>query len=167
MPAPDHATNGARSGRAGILSAVAALIAVAALALSGWTWWQSRTVEEYSANQQAAAQDTVCRAFASVRTGVATNTNTQPPGGAGDVTGALAAAAVARGALMDGGQYLLLRIEPATPSELADTAKKFANALLDFGAAATAGAPNTDPDQAARSRELDSLSGTLGRMCGA
>lgn len=165
MPAPDH-VHDARSGRSGVPAALALVLAAAALALSGWTWWQSRTEPTYTEAQQSAAKASVCGAFTSVRTGVATNTHLQPPGGDGDVTGALAAAANARGALMDGGQYLLVRLEPATPSDVADTARQFANKLLDFGAAATAGAQNTDPTQEALSKELDTLGDRLGRLCG-
>jgi hypothetical protein len=33
----------------------------------------------------------------------------------------------ARISLYDGGQYLLARLDPATPPELADAVKKFAN----------------------------------------
>lgn len=149
-----------------MLAVFALVIALAALALSGWTWWQSRTAPSYSPEQQSAAQESICRAFASVRTGVATNTHLAAPGGDGDVTGSLAAAANARGALMDGGQYLLARLEPATPPDLADTVRRFANGLLDFGAAATAGAQNSDPEQAGRQRDLDTLSGSLSQMCG-
>jgi hypothetical protein len=142
------------------------VIAVAALALSGWTWWQGRSAPSYSPEQQTAAREGICRAFMSVRDGVATNTHLQAPGGDGDVTGSLAAAANARGALMDGGQYLLTRLEPATPPDLADAVRRFADGLLDFGAAATAGAPNSDPDQTARQRDLDAMSGSLNQMCG-
>jgi hypothetical protein len=149
-----------------VLAAFALVIAVAALALSGWTWWQARSEPSYSPEQQSTAREAICRAFASVRTGVATYTHLEAPGGDGDVTGSLAIAANARGALMDGGQYLLTRLEPATPPDLADAVRRFANGLLDFGAAATAGAPNSDPDQTARQRDLDAMGGTLSQMCG-
>ncbi|WP_422743260.1 hypothetical protein ACN27E_17190 [Mycobacterium sp. WMMD1722] len=165
MPAPDH-VHDVRSGRSTVLAALALVLAAAALAVSGWTWWQSRTEPSYSEEQRSAAKAAVCGAFTSVRTAVATNTHLQPPGGAVDVTGALATAANARGALMNGGQYLLARLEPATPPELADTTRQFANKLLDFGAAATAGVQNTDPGQEALSKELDTLGDRLGQLCG-
>lgn len=167
MPAPYPTADPPRAKGPGVLAAFALVIAVAALALSGWTWWQARSSEpSYSAEQQNTAREAICRAFVSVRTGVATNTHLEAPGGDGDVTGSLATAANARGSLMDGGQYLLTRLEPATPPDLADAVRGFANGLLDFGAAATAGAPNSDPDQTARQRDLDALGGTLGQMCG-
>lgn len=166
MPPPYPPADRPRWKGPGVLAGFALVIAIAALALAGWTWWQSRTEPSYSAEQQTAAKDAVCRAFVSVRTGVATNTHLQPPGGDSDVTGTMAAAANARGALMDGGQYLLARLEPATPPDLADAVRRFANGLLDFGAAATAGAPNDDPGQTARQRDLDSQSDALNKMCG-
>lgn len=166
MPAPVE-VRAARSGRAGVLAGLAVVFAAAALALSAWTWWQSKAEPSYTEEQQAAAKAGICSAVTTVRTGVATNTNLAPPGGDGDITGVLAAAANARGALMNGGLYLLARLEPATPPELADAVRRFAEGLLDFGAAATAGALNTDPEQETRSRELDSLSDRLGQLCAA
>jgi hypothetical protein len=88
-----------------------------------------------------------------------------PPGGPQDVTGTLAVAANARISLYDGGQYLLLRLDPATPADLSDAVKKFANLLLDIGAGATSGAQNSEPEQAARLKEADGLNGTITQLC--
>ena len=96
-----------------------------------------------------------------VRRGVALNTNLQSPGGPGDVTGSLAVAANARLSLYDGGQYLVHRLDPATPTEVADAVEKFASTLMDIGASATAGAQNTDADQAGRLRDADSENAAL------
>ena len=57
----------------------------------------------------------------------------------------MAVAANARVALYDGGQYLLARLQPDTPPELADAIRKFANNLMDIGARSTSGIPNSDP----------------------
>jgi hypothetical protein len=43
--------------------------------------------------------------------------------------------------------------------------KKFANGLMDIGAAATAGAQNSQPDQAARLRDADTANATIGDLC--
>jgi hypothetical protein len=56
-------------------------------------------------------------------------------------------------------------LEPATPPELGDAVKKFANLLLDIGAAATAGAQNSQPDQAARLKDADAANGTIMQLC--
>lgn len=147
-----------------ILAALACVMAAAALAVAVFTWWQSGRPTEYTVEQQASAKDTACAAYGTVRTGVATNTNLATSDG--DVTGALAAAANARVSLIGGGQYVLARLGPATPAELAEPLQKFGDVLMDFGAAATAGALNTDPAQAARLQEIEALNGTLQGLCG-
>lgn len=146
-----------------VLAGFATLMAAAALALSIITWLEVRSTPEYTPEQQAAAKTRACAAYATVRTGVATNTNVASPDGG--VTGSLAVAANARIALIGGGEYVLARIDPATPAELADPLRQFADKLMDFGAAATAGALNTDPGQAALLAEIDGLNGTLGQLC--
>jgi hypothetical protein len=147
-----------------ILAASAFVMAAVALAVAVYTWWQSGQADEYTVEQQASAKDTACAAYGTVRAGVATNTNLTTSGG--DVTGALAAAANARVALIGGGQYVLARLAPATPAELAEPLQKFGDVLMDFGAAATAGALNTDPAQAARLQEIDALNASLQGLCG-
>jgi len=100
-----------------------------------------------------------------VRKGVSMNTNLQPPGGAADVTGALAVAANARLSLSEGGQYLLARLDPATPKPRGDDARKFANSLIDIGAASIAGALNSDADQATRLKDADALNMKIAEAC--
>ena len=157
--------NGAhRSRGALILAGCAVVLAAAALALSVISWLESRRVPEYTPDQQAAAQSTACLAYSTVRTGVANNTNLSSPDGG--VTGSMAVAANARVALIGGGQYVLSRVEPATPPELAEPLREFGNKLMDFGAAATAGALNTDPEQVALRGEIDGLNTSLGQLCG-
>ena len=100
-----------------------------------------------------------------MRNGVQINTNLQPPGGPEDVTGSLAVAANARVALYDGGQYILARLQPDTPPELADAVREFANHLMDIGARSTSGIPNTDADQAARLKEADAANNRITNLC--
>jgi hypothetical protein len=145
-------------------------VAVVALVLSGWLL--SRFLQDgtpnsphYSDAQRADAKQKICAATDVVRKGVSLNTNMPPPGGPQDVTGTLAVAANARISLYDGGQYLLLRLDPATPADLSDAVKKFANLLLDIGAGATSGAQNSEPEQAARLKEADGLNGTITQLC--
>lgn len=163
--------NNNRANRAGPISVVALLVAIAALALAGWTVYRSvinpddKSEPSYSDTQRAEAKVKICTAVDVVRRGVSLNTNLQPAGGPEDVTGSLAVAANARVALYNGGQYLLARIDPATPTDLADAVRKFANNLLDIGAAATAGAQNADPAQAARLRDADSANATVVELC--
>ncbi|MCG5432098.1 hypothetical protein LV457_07305 [Mycobacterium sp. MYCO198283] len=143
------------------------VVAVAALAVAGWAL--ARTYRDpapaYTEAQRAAAKDRICAAVELVRSGVSLNTNLQSPGGPADATGAMAAAANARISLYDGGQYLLARLDPATDAELADAVRTFADTLVDIGAAATAGALNTDPDQAARIQQADAAQQRIATSC--
>jgi hypothetical protein len=119
----------------------------------------------YSGAQRTDAKQKICAAMDLVRKGVSLNTNLQPPGGPEDVTGSLAVAANARISLYDGGQYLITRLDPATPQDLGDAVKKFGNLLMDIGAAATAGQQNSEPEQAARLKDADATNGTITELC--
>lgn len=77
----------------------------------------------------------------------------------------LAVAANARVSLMGGGQYLLASVQPATPADIAEAVRQFGMKLMQFGAAATAGAPDDDPGQQALKRDLDALNSTLDGLC--
>jgi hypothetical protein len=151
-----------------VIAVIAVVLSLIALGLSAWTAFrpaQSPAESVYDTGQQTDAKKAICAATDVVRRGVSLNTNLQSPGGGGDVTGSLAVAANARLALSDGGLYLIARLDPAVPKELADAVKAFANTLLDIGAAATAGLPNTDPDQAARLRTADTQNATVADLC--
>ncbi|WP_460354164.1 hypothetical protein [Mycobacterium sp. ZZG] len=140
-------------------------LTTAVLALGVAVWALLRTVDsgpDYTDQQRAEATAGICAAFQTVRTGVATNTNVEAPG---DIAGALAAAANARVALLDGGQYLLARLDPATPGDLAGEVRRFADQLMDIGAAATAGVPNDDPAQAARLQDAEAASTAISGRC--
>jgi hypothetical protein len=152
-------SDGPHRGR--ILLPITLVVAVAAAALSGWT----PNSQNYTGAQRADAKQKICAATDLVRKGVSLNTNLQPPGGPEDVTGALAVAANARISLYDGSQYLLARLDPATPPELGDAVKKFANLLMDIGAGSTAGAQNSQPEQAARLKDADATNRTITELC--
>jgi hypothetical protein len=161
-------SEGLQGGRVLLFTTLA--VAVVALILSGWLLirhMQEGTPNSpnYSGAQRAEAKQKVCAATDVVRKGVSLNTNLQPPGGPEDVVGTLAVAANARISLYDGGEYLLVRLDPATPPDLSDAVKKFANLLLDIGAGATSGAQNSEPAQAARLKDADSLNGTITQLC--
>jgi hypothetical protein len=74
-------------------------------------------------------------------------------------------AANARLATLGGGEYLLSRLDPATPSELADPVRSFANNLQDIGMNQLVGLPNTDPTVAARLSEAQAASQQITDMC--
>ena len=152
--------------RLSLLTIISLVVAVAALAVAGWTLYRSEfSKTEYDAAQIADAQTEICAAVDVVRRGVSLNTNLSPAGGSGDVTGAQAVAANARVSLYDGGQYLIARLDPATPEHVAETVRDFANNLMDIGANATAGFPNADPAQAERLKKADAANTTLTELC--
>jgi hypothetical protein len=152
--------------RISILSIVALVVAVVALGLAGWTLYKTEfSKPTYDAAQIADAKTKICGAMDVVRRGVSLNTNMAPAGGPQDITGAQAVAANARVSLYDGGQYLLARLDPAAPAQLADKVRDFANNLMDIGAHATAGETNDEPAQAARLKSADDANNTIGELC--
>jgi len=161
-------SGGSRLGR--ILLPITLVVALAAAALSGWLLIRlsqegTPNSPNYSGAQRTDAKTKICAAADVVRKGVSLNTNLQPPGGPEDITGTLAVAANARISLYDGGQYLLARLDPATPPELSDAVKKFGDLLMDIGANATAGSQNSEPAQAARLKDADATNATIAQLC--
>ena len=149
-----------------LLTVISLIVAVAALAVAGWTLYQSnKSDDKHDPTQIADAKVKVCTAADVVRRGISLNTNLAPAGGPGDVTGAQAVAANARVSLYDGGQYLLARLDPATPDQLADKIREFANNLMDIGANATAGVPNGEPGQSKRLADADAANKTITELC--
>ncbi|MGV0644964.1 hypothetical protein [Mycolicibacterium sp. XJ879] len=158
------------SSRSFIVSVAALVVALVAGGLAVWALMKEPEQPPQSTSLFAGTptddpKASICQTFAVVRNGVQINTNLEPPGGPEDVTGSLAVAANARLALYDGGQYLLARLQPDTPQELADAVRTFANHLMDIGSRSTAGIPNTDPEQTARLQEADAASNKLIELC--
>jgi hypothetical protein len=105
-----------------VLALVVALVAVG-LAIWGLVKTPSQSEQVFTGTATDDPKGAICDAFNVVRNGVQINTNLQPPGGPQDITGSMAVAANARVALYDGGQYLLARLQPDTPADLADAVR--------------------------------------------
>lgn len=149
-----------------VLTIISLVVAVAALGVAAWTLYRSDPANtDYSAEQIADAKTKACTAVDVVRRGVSLNTNLMPAGGAADITGAQAVAANARVSLNDGGQYLIARLDPATPEAVAAEVREFADSLMDIGANATAGVTNDDPAQAQRLKDADDANTSLEELC--
>ncbi|MGV0579094.1 hypothetical protein ABQF17_12275 [Mycolicibacterium elephantis] len=158
------------SSRSFVVAIAALVVALAAGGVAVWALLKEppeppQSTSVFTGTTTDDPKASVCDAFNVVRNGVQINTNLQPPGGPEDVTGSLAVAANARVALYDGGQYLLARLQPDTPPELADAVREFANHLMDIGARSTSGIPNTDADQAARLKEADAANNRITNLC--
>lgn len=149
-----------------VLTIISLVVAASALGVAGWALYRSDFAEgDYSLEQVATAKAKACTAVDVVRRGVSLNTNLMPAGGPADVTGAQAVAANARVSLYDGGQYLVARLDPATPAPVAEKVREFADYLMDIGANATGGATNDDPSQAERLNAADQASAALTQLC--
>lgn len=153
--------------RSPAMGAVAMVLAVAALAAASWATVRhsAGTTEDFSADQRAAATAKACAAFDTVRHGADLNTNSAGTGGPDDAADTLAVAANARLSLLSGGQYLISRIDPATPPGLTTEIRNFANTLMDIGAASIAGIKTTDPQQVTRLQDAQALSITVNTQC--
>lgn len=149
-----------------VLTIISLVVAAAALGVAAWTLYRSDPANtDYSSEQIADATAKACAAVDIVRRGVSLNTNLMPAGGAADITGAQAVAANARVSLNDGGQYLIARLDPATPEALSSKVREFADSLMDIGANATAGVTNDDPAQAQRLKSADDANASLKALC--
>lgn len=147
---------------------IVAVVAIIAIGLAAWALLRPAPGSEsdYSDSQRAEAKTRVCDAAEVVSRGVQLSTSIRAPGGQEDATGVLAVGLNARLAAYVGGLYILDRLDPATPREVADEVRVFADLLTDIGASATAGASDADPDQAARLKAADAANTKLRELCG-
>ena len=115
-----------------------------------------------SAQQSDDGKTGVCVAFEMVRNAVSTQTNIDM---GPDPVAREAVAANARLATLGGGEYLLSRLNPATPRELVDAVRSFANNLQDIGIKQLGGASNADPTVAALLNDAQGASTRIADMC--
>ncbi len=149
-----------------IIAIAAVVIGLIAAGIGGYALYAVKhQAKTYTQAEQDTAKIALCDAVKAVSKGIAINTNLAVPGGPDDTTGALAVAANARLALISGGQYLLNKIDPAVPTELATVTRKYANTLLDIGAAATAGDQTDDPQQKVRLDDAGADSKQINDIC--
>jgi hypothetical protein len=145
------------------LAPVALLIAIVAVGLSVWALTSKPTATTSAGTGLSGDPKTrVCAAFGVVSVAVPLQTNNNL---GNDPVAQAAVAANARLALFGGGQYLLNQLDSATPADLADPVRSFANSLQAIGLNALAGAPNTDPAQAARLTDADTTRKQVADSC--
>jgi hypothetical protein len=151
-----------------IVAAAALVIALIAGGLAGWTFYsikQATKAPVTDSTEQASAKTSLCDATVLVRKGISANNTLPIPGGAGDQVGALLKAANARVALVNGAQYLMTKLTPAVPDDLAEAVHKFADTLVEIGAAAATGIANDDPEQANRLHDADTYAAQINDLC--
>ena len=159
-------------------AALALAVIAIAIAIGGALWASTRTPDapavtaqqpdgtaqqpDGTALQPDAAKARACAAFDMVRKAVSvqTNINLGP-----DAVAKVAVAANARLATLGGGQYLLSRLDPATPADLADAARLFANKLQDLAMHQLVGTPNTDAELATLLSDAQAASQNIATIC--
>ncbi len=104
----------------------------------------------------------VCAAFDTVSKAVPLQTNIEM---GPDPVARSAVSANARLALFGGGQYLLNQLDPATPKELAEPVRSFADNLRDIGMNALANVQSSDPDQVFRMAKGDTTRLQIIELC--
>lgn len=148
-----------------------AALVIAVIAIGVAIWALVRSPDEpapspgepaVNAQQSDDAKGRVCAAFDIVRRAVSMQTNIDM---GPDPVAREAVAANARLATLGGGEYLLSRLDPATPPELANAVRSFANNLQDVGLNQLVGMPNTDPTVAALLNEAQAASTQITDMC--
>jgi hypothetical protein len=152
-------------------AALALAVIAIAVAIGGAFWASTRTPGAPAVTAQQpggptlqpdAAKARTCAAFDMVRKSVSvqTNINLGP-----DAVAKVAVAANARLATLGGSQYLLSRLDPATPADLADAARTFANKLQDVAMLQLSGTPNTDAEVAPLLSEAQTASEKIATIC--
>jgi hypothetical protein len=143
------------------LAPAALLVAVVAVALAIWALMSASSTPA-AAEQAGDPKMRVCTAFDTVSKAVTGQTHKDL---GPDPVAQEAVAGNARLALVGGGQYLLSRLDSATPTELADPVRSFANDLQDIGMYALAGVSNAEPEQAARLTQADLVRKQIVELC--
>ncbi len=140
----------------------ALLVAVVAVALAIWALTSASSNAPAAAMQAGDPKMRVCTAVDTVSKAVTLQTHADL---GPDPVAQEAVAGNARLALVGGGHYLLSRLDSATPPELADAVRSFADDLQDIGMNLLAGVPNTDPVQAGRLADADAGRKQLVDLC--
>ena len=155
------------------LVAVALVVAVGALAVAIWALLStppageatSASGDEASSGGEDSSEEAgarVCGAFDTVRNAVSLQTNADL---GADPVAVQAVAANARLATLGGGQYLLTQLSDATPSDLSESVRSFANTLQNIGIGQLAGSPANDPAQVERLNAAQDDAARISELC--
>jgi hypothetical protein len=161
---PDE-TSPPRAGGQGLsrwTAPAALLIAVIAVGVAAWALVSASSKAPAVAAQPGDSKTRVCEAYKTVSNAVALQTHSSL---GPDPVATRAVAGNARLALIGGGQYLLNRLDSATPQQLAAAVRSFANNLQEIGMYQLTEAPNADPAQAARMSEVESVRKQIADLC--
>jgi hypothetical protein len=142
--------------------AVAALvIAVIAAGAAGWALLRPApsSPAPAAASQSGDPKANACAAYKTVSSAVSLQSHADPG------TELQGVAANARLAMSGGATYLLAHLNPGTPADLADAIRSFATGLQDISMNALAGVANTDPAQADRLHNAETVNTRIADIC--
>jgi hypothetical protein len=136
---------------------------VIAIGVATWaSLEQSPTESAVDPQQSEIAKARACGAFDIVLRAVSMQTNANL---GTDAVARQAVAANARLATLGGGEYLVSRLGPATPADLADAVRTFADVIQDVGMNQLVGIPNADPRMAPLLSAAQDASERVAAMC--
>jgi hypothetical protein len=147
------------------IAPVALVIAVIAVAVAVWALLRPAPASSTPAptgQQTADAKSRACTAFNVVHTAVQLQTHADL---GTDPVAVQTVAANARLATAAGGWYLLARLDPATPADLAAAIRSFANDLQDISMYEQAGVSSADPTLSGRLRDGEAASTQIAGLC--
>ncbi|TRW85412.1 hypothetical protein FK535_08380 [Mycolicibacterium sp. 018/SC-01/001] len=147
------------------MAPAALVVAVLALALAAWGLFRpapSETANSSGTPSSGDAKSEICQAFTTVRNAVSLQTNADL---GTDKVARQAVAANARLATLGGGEFLLSRLNPAVPGDLANAVRSFANDLTYIGMGQLAGAPGNDPTQTQRQQSAQDTATKIDTLC--
>lgn len=156
----------ARPSAARWIAPLALVIALLAAGAAGWSLLKPEPKPE-TPGAVADPKAEVCGAFKIVSEAVSLRTNITPPTDLGPVTAFAteAIAANARLAMAGGASYLLEKLPPNTPAELAGDVRSLADDLNTIAMSALAGVSNDTPDQSSRLRSAEATSKKIASVC--
>jgi hypothetical protein len=142
--------------------AVAALvISLIAAGAAGWALLRPAPPSPTppGASQSGDPKADACAAYRTVTSAVSLQSHADPG------TELQGVAANARLAMSGGATYLLAHLNPGTPADLADAIRSFATGLQDISMNALAGVANTDPAQADRLHNAETVNTRIADLC--
>jgi len=156
----------ARPSAARWIAPLALVIALLAAGAAGWSLLKPEPKPE-TPGAVADPKAEVCGAFKIVSEAVSLRTNITPPTDLGPATAFAteAIAANARLAMAGGASYLLEKLPPNTPAELAGDVRSLADDLNTIAMSALAGMSNDTPDQSSRLRSAEATSKKIASVC--
>jgi hypothetical protein len=122
----------------------------------------SNAAPQFTDQQVADAKGRACDAFNTVSQALAVQTGVDL---GKDQVAMFAKAANARVAMTGGSQYLLARLDPATPAPIAAAIRRYADLLQDIAMHSMAGITGDDPAQAAEKGDIDATGPQIVDLC--